>query len=340
MAGTWLFNFVAMQVLAPTPGARPAHASHAHASAPPAASPASPASSSREAGLLDLLRTTFGHRHFRPGQLAVVESVLDGRDAFVLWATGVGKSLCYQLPVLWWNHAHPQRRKVTVVVSPLVSLMNDQILRLRSLGVDDCTFLGPSNPEGKAAEARAFRGEYAVLYITPEKLQGWRGGIAELHKQGKLMSFAVDESHCMSEWGHDFRPEFMQLDCLRRLYPGVPIVALTATATADVAREISSKLGLRSPHVSRTSFNRRNLFYRAILKRGAGIKEDLPRALRDHPLLREGGSAIVYCFSQAETETAARCLAQDTGLSVAACKEYCLDRSHIPLVTPLVTPSA
>ena len=245
--------------------------------------------------LSHLLKITFGYSSFRPLQREICETSLAGRDVFALLPTGGGKSLCFQLPAL-------AREGLTVVVSPLIALMKDQVDALQASGVA-ATFLNSSLGE---AEARSrlrglHRGEYKLLYAAPERLmlEGWDENL----KKWNVSCLAIDEAHCVSEWGHDFRPEYRQLAQLRATLPGVPLMALTATATARVRQDIITHLKLREPEVFVASFNRPNLTYRVIAK--------------DHPLKqivdfvrkREQESGIIYCASRAATERVAEGLA-------------------------------
>ncbi|CAM9478460.1 unnamed protein product [Ascophyllum nodosum] len=242
--------------------------------------------------LRQCLKTYWGHDSFRPYQLEVIDASLSGRDAFVLMATGSGKSICYQLPAV------VQRRgpsgSVTVVVSPLVSLMEDQVLSLKNNGISAC-FVGGS--ADMRTEAKAMSGHFPLVFITPEKVTIWDHGLRAIERGPGLALFAVDESHCMVEWGHDFRPSYEELRCLRERFPKVPIMALTATATSSVQSKIVSQLGLRDPFVAKTSFNRWNLHY--------SIKSTTAQSLgRELSSRLEGleGSAIIYVLTHKEAD--------------------------------------
>jgi ATP-dependent DNA helicase RecQ len=198
--------------------------------------------------LLSLLKQTFGFSSFRPLQEEIIRDALSGRDVFALLPTGGGKSLCFQLPAL-------VRPGLTVVVSPLISLMKDQVDALTTSGVA-ATFL---NSSLKADESRARlrglqKGEYRLLYVAPERLM-LTGFLADL-KRWKVNLLAIDEAHCISEWGHDFRPEYRQISELRKHFPNVPFMALTATATGRVREDIVSHLKLHEPSCYVASFNR------------------------------------------------------------------------------------
>ena len=220
-----------------------------------------------------LLKRTFGYGTFRPLQREICEASLAGRDVFALLPTGGGKSLCFQLPAL-------ARGGLTVVVSPLIALMKDQVDQLQAGGVA-ATFL---NSTLDADEARSrlrglHRQEYRLLYVAPERLMldGWSENLKALN----VTCLAIDEAHCVSEWGHDFRPEYRQLARLRDTLPGVPLMALTATATERVRTDIITHLKLREPDVFVASFNRPNLTYRVVPKsKGYDQLLDFVRARR------------------------------------------------------------
>ncbi|MBL9213412.1 MAG: DNA helicase RecQ [Opitutaceae bacterium] len=242
-----------------------------------------------------LLRRTFGYASFRPLQREICEATLAGRDVFALLPTGGGKSLCFQIPAL-------ARGGLTVVVSPLIALMKDQVDQLQASGVA-ATFL---NSTLDADEARSrlrglHRHEYRLLYVAPERLmlEGW----VENLKQWNVTCIAIDEAHCVSEWGHDFRPEYRQLAKLRESLPEVPMMALTATATARVRTDIVTHLKLREPAVFVASFNRPNLTYRVVPK-DQPLKQIITFVGR-----REQDSGIIYCASRAAAERVAEALA-------------------------------
>ncbi len=245
--------------------------------------------------LLKTLKSTFGYAAFRPLQREICEATLAGRDVFALLPTGGGKSLCFQLPAL-------VRPGLTVVVSPLIALMKDQVDQLTASGVA-ATFL---NSTLGATESRArlrglHQGEYKLLYAAPERLmlEGWQENL----KNWNVSCLAIDEAHCVSEWGHDFRPEFRQLAKLRAVLPEVPLMALTATATERVRADIIQHLRLREPATFVASFNRPNLTYRVIPK-------DQPlKQIIDFVRKREHESGIIYCASRAAAERVAESLA-------------------------------
>ncbi len=240
----------------------------------------------------NLLKTHFGFDSFLPMQEEIVTHVLSGRDGLVLMPTGGGKSLCYQLPALALDG-------VTIVVSPLIALMKDQVDGLKANGVP-AEFLNSSLSPAEAGRVRsqAVRGELKVLYIAPERLA--TPGFAAFLGALNVSLLAIDEAHCISEWGHDFRPDYRNLKALRDGRAGVPMLALTATATPRVRDDIVTQLDLREPRTFLASFNRPNLVYRIEPK-----DKSLERLL---DLLRgshRGESAIVYCFSRKDTEQVA-----------------------------------
>ncbi len=245
--------------------------------------------------LAQLLKRTFGYGTFRPLQREIIGATLAGQDVFALLPTGGGKSLCFQLPAL-------ARPGLTVVVSPLIALMKDQVDALQASGVA-ATFLNSTlgADESRARLRGLHRGEYKLLYAAPERLmlEGW----VENLKAWKVACLAIDEAHCVSEWGHDFRPEYRQLSKLRAALPAVPVMALTATATGRVRTDIITHLQLREPATFVASFNRPNLTYRVIPKDGP-LKQII-----DFVRPREHESGIIYCASRATTERVAEALA-------------------------------
>ena len=245
--------------------------------------------------LLDTLSRTFGYREFRPLQRQIIQASLEDRDVFALLPTGGGKSLCFQLPALI-------RNGLTVVVSPLIALMKDQVDQLQTAGIA-ATFLNSTLDPGEARARlrRLHQREYCLLYAAPERLMldDWKANL----RGWNIKALAIDEAHCISEWGHDFRPEYRQLAELRALLPGVPIMALTATATARVRTDIISHLNLDNPAVFVASFNRPNLAYQVIPK-------DQPlRQILSVIAKRPDESGIVYCATRAATERLAASLA-------------------------------
>jgi ATP-dependent DNA helicase RecQ len=247
--------------------------------------------------LLPLLKQYFGFTSFRPLQEEIIRDSLAGKDVFALLPTGGGKSLCFQLPAL-------ARDGLTVVVSPLIALMKDQVDALQAGGVP-ATFLNSSLAagEGRQRLRGLHNGEFRLLYAAPERLM--LSGFLEDLQRWNVRLIAIDEAHCISEWGHDFRPEYRQLAQLRNLFPRVPFMALTATATARVREDIITHLKLREPKCYVASFNRPNLTYRVIPKNKP--YDQLLAFLRARP--KDGG--IVYCQSRKTTERVAANLTED-----------------------------
>jgi len=247
--------------------------------------------------LLPLLKQYFGFSSFRPLQAEIIADALAGRDVFALLPTGGGKSLCFQLPAL-------ARDGLTVVISPLIALMKDQVDALHAAGAP-ATFLNSSlnQTEGRDRYRRLHNGEYRLLYVAPERLM--LDGTLDALRKWNVRLIAIDEAHCISEWGHDFRPEYRQIAQLRPLFPDVPMMALTATATERVREDIVTQLKLHEPRRYVASFNRPNLTYRVVPKsQGYG---QLLEFVRARP--REAG--IVYCASRAATEKLAERLNAD-----------------------------
>jgi ATP-dependent DNA helicase RecQ len=247
------------------------------------------------------LHRIFGFEAFRPGQEAVVRDVLAGKDVLALMPTGGGKSLCFQLPAVL-------EAGLSIVVSPLIALMQDQVRLLEDNGVT-ATFI---NSTLRADEIRrrlsaAMQGEYKLIYLAPERLlltDFLEGPLQRLSVDPGISAFVIDEAHCVSEWGHDFRPEYRQLSTLRRRYPQIPLLAFTATATARVRADIATQLALRNPAMHLSSFNRPNLFYRVQPKSKGSYADLLARA-------RAGGAGIVYCLSRRRVEELASQLQGD-----------------------------
>ena len=241
--------------------------------------------------LLPLLKQYFGFDSFRPLQEEIIRDALAGKDVFALLPTGGGKSLCFQLPAM-------ARPGLTVVVSPLIALMKDQVDALQAGGVP-ATFLNSSLPPG-ASRPRLrglHQGQFRLLYVAPERLM-LSGFLDDLHRWNVNL-LAIDEAHCISEWGHDFRPEYRQLATLRDLFPAVPLMALTATATERVRKDIVTQLKLRDARCYVASFNRPNLTYHVFAKERPGAQ--VLQFLRERP--RESG--IVYCQARKTTEALA-----------------------------------
>nr|WP_264665285.1 DNA helicase RecQ [Azospirillum fermentarium] len=244
---------------------------------------------------LDVLRSVFGYDRFRGQQAEIIGHVIGGGDALVLMPTGGGKSLCYQVPAL-------VREGVTVVVSPLIALMRDQVTALRQLGVR-AAFLNSSLSlsESRAVERAVANGELDLVYVAPERLVTPR--FLELLERTPIALFALDEAHCVSQWGHDFRPEYLQLSILHERFPAVPRIALTATADAQTRAEIAEKLNLGDARVFISSFDRPNITYRVVPKNNE--RQQLLAFLTDN---HEEDAGIVYCLSRAKVEEVAEWL--------------------------------
>ncbi|SDR75969.1 ATP-dependent DNA helicase RecQ [Nocardioides scoriae] len=247
---------------------------------------------------LEVLRTVFGYPGFRGDQAEVIDTVVAGGDAVVLMPTGAGKSLCYQVPAL-------VRPGTGVVVSPLIALMQDQVDALAALGVRAAFLNSTQDPDQRrAVEAAYVGGELDLLYLAPERLSV--PSTLQLLDRGRIALFAIDEAHCVSSWGHDFRPDYLQLAVLGDRWPDVPRIALTATATAATAVDITERLHLQSARTSVASFDRPNIEYRIVSK-------DNPRAQLLELLRTEhaGDAGIVYCLSRRSVEETAAFLSKN-----------------------------
>ncbi|MBE7942675.1 MULTISPECIES: DNA helicase RecQ [Ramlibacter] len=253
----------------------------------------------------EILREVFGYAGFRGPQAAIVEHVSQGGDALVLMPTGGGKSLCYQVPaILRQRTGHG----VTLVVSPLIALMHDQVGALHEAGVE-AAFLNSSlsGEEAAAVERRLMRGEITLLYAAPERVTTPRfvAQLESLHERGKLALFAIDEAHCVSQWGHDFRPEYRALALLHERWPDVPRIALTATADALTREDIVERLQLQQARQFVSSFDRPNIAYTIVEKRDA-----FPQLLRFIEAEHAGEAGIVYCQSRKRVEEVAAALSK------------------------------
>ena len=245
---------------------------------------------------LELLQSVFGYPGFRGQQQAVIEHLCDGGDALVLMPTGGGKSLCYQIPALL-------RQGTAIVVSPLIALMQDQVDALRAAGVA-AAYLNSSLAADaqREVERQLLAGELNLLYVAPERLLTSRFLSQLEHTEVAL--FAIDEAHCVSQWGHDFRPEYRELAILHQRFPQVPRIALTATADQRTREEIVERLSLQNARQFVSSFDRPNIGYRV------GLRHNAKRQLGEFLLGHEGESGIVYCLSRRKVDATAEWLAE------------------------------
>ena len=245
---------------------------------------------------LDILRNTFGYPSFRGQQQAIVEHLGEGGDALVLMPTGGGKSLCYQIPALL-------RQGTAIVVSPLIALMQDQVDALREAGVA-AAYLNSSLAADaqREVEQQLLAGALDLLYVAPERLLTAR--FLDLLERTEVALFAIDEAHCVSQWGHDFRPEYRELAILPQRFPAVPRIALTATADPRTREEIVERLALQDARQFISSFDRPNIGYRV------GLRHNAKRQLGEFLLGHEGESGIVYCLSRRKVDDTAQWLAE------------------------------
>ncbi|MDP2448293.1 DNA helicase RecQ [Polaromonas sp.] len=261
---------------------------------------------------LDILGQVFGYPDFRGPQQAIVDHVVQGGDALVLMPTGGGKSLCYQIPAIARQNAG---HGVTVVISPLIALMHDQVGALHEAGVS-AAFLNSTQTqeESSALEKQLLRNELTLLYAAPERINTPRmkGLLGSLHERGLLSLFAIDEAHCVSQWGHDFRPEYRSLSLLHETFPDVPRIALTATADALTRQDMIERLKLEDAREFVSSFDRPNIRYTIVEKTDA--TRQLLRFIENE---HAGEAGIVYCQSRKRVEEVADML-QDAGLKAMA----------------------
>ena len=245
---------------------------------------------------LQILQSTFGYNEFRFHQKNIIEQVIDGKDAVVLMPTGGGKSLCYQIPAM-------VREGVGIIVSPLIALMQDQVDALQQLGVKSA-FLNSSLDqfESNEVENRLLNGEIDLLYVAPERLMTER--FLNLLTRSPIALFAVDEAHCVSQWGHDFRPEYIKLSVLHERFPTIPRIALTATADDTTRQEIIDRLSLHNAECFISGFDRPNICYRVAENQGAARDALYRFILNEH----EGEAGIVYCLSRKKVEQTAEFL--------------------------------
>ena len=247
--------------------------------------------------LYDKLREYFGFSAFKGNQEAVIKNVLAGKDTFVLMPTGGGKSLCYQLPALIMDG-------VAIVISPLIALMKNQVDAMRTFSAEDgvAHFLNSSLNKTAVAQVRSdvLAGKTKLLYFAPESLTK-EDNISFLRKI-KISFFAIDEAHCISEWGHDFRPEYRRIRPIINDIGNAPIIALTATATPKVQMDIQKNLGMLDAAVFKSSFNRPNLYYEI------RPKNDVTKEIIRYIKMNEGKSGIIYCLSRKKVEELAELL--------------------------------
>ena len=243
-----------------------------------------------------VLKTVFGYDEFRPLQKDIIANVLKGRDTLAVMPTGGGKSLCYQLPALIL-------KGITVVVSPLISLMQDQVSSLKTAGIQSAFLNSSLSWEDYCKTTEEIKsGQVKIIYLSPEGLATSR--IRELltSPELKISSITIDEAHCVSQWGHDFRPDYLEIASVRHLFPDAVMLALTATATEHVRQDICKNLGMKNPKVFISSFNRENIFLEVQPKRGA--METVINYIRKHA----GESGIIYCNSRKQVEEIAQTL--------------------------------
>eukprot|EP00884_Botryococcus_braunii_P011001 jgi/Botrbrau1/19902/Bobra.0059s0023.2 len=268
--------------------------------------------------ILALLSERFGLQQFRHLQRQVINATMQGRDVLCLMPSGGGKSLCYQLPALVGNG-------LTLVVSPLLSLITDQCLQLQHLGIPAISLTSLTLKEDINAVYKQIDTdlELRLLYATPERLvnaKRFMAKLEKLHKAGRLIRIAVDEAHCCSTWGNDFRPDYKKLGVLKQQFPDVPILALTATATAQVCQDMTATLGIEGAEVFRSCVNRPNLFYEVREKpaEAAGLADEISSWIRH---LYPGEPGIVYALTRKDCET----LAADLQHRGIACAYYHAD---------------
>jgi ATP-dependent DNA helicase RecQ len=246
----------------------------------------------------DVLHRVFGYDSFRGQQQEIIEQVVGGGDALVLMPTGGGKSLCYQIPAL-------VRPGVGVVVSPLIALMQDQVDACEALGIRARFLNSTQDPdERRLVELEFVNGELDLLYLAPERLRN--EATLRLLERGSIALFAIDEAHCVSQWGHDFRPDYLNLSTLHERWPSIPRIALTATATQTTAAEIAQRLNLEQAKHFVSSFDRPNIQYR-IAPKNEPRKQLLDLLRTEHP----GDAGIVYCLSKASVDKTAEFLVQN-----------------------------
>ena len=253
--------------------------------------------------LQQALKQYFGYESFRAGQREIIEASMAGRDTLAIMPTGGGKSICFQLPALL-------KTGITIVVSPLIALMQDQVTALKENGIG-ATFLNSTlgYEETRQRSQAILNGAIKLVYVAPERLfaEPFLEFLNIVKNKIGIAAFAIDEAHCVSEWGHDFRPEYRQLSRIRQLYPEVPMIGLTATATERVREDISQQLELQQPYIHVASFNRNNLYYEVVPKQG--IEQSYINLLQQ--IKKNQGSGIVYCLSRKRVDEIAQRLRED-----------------------------
>jgi ATP-dependent DNA helicase RecQ len=253
--------------------------------------------------LQQALKQYFGYESFRAGQREIIEASMAGRDTLAIMPTGGGKSICFQLPALL-------KTGVTIVVSPLIALMQDQVTALKENGIG-ATFLNSTltNRESTQRSQAILNGAIKLVYVAPERLfaEQFLEFLNIIKGKMGIAGFAVDEAHCVSEWGHDFRPEYRQLSRIRQLHPDVPVIGLTATATERVREDISQQLQLKQPYIHVASFNRSNLYYEVLPKQG----NEQTYVNLFQQIKRSQGSGIIYCLSRKRVDEIASRLRED-----------------------------
>ena len=259
----------------------------------------------------EALKTYFGYEDFRPLQAEIIESVLAGKDTLALMPTGGGKSICFQVPTLVKGHENPEKR-LCLVITPLIALMRDQVANLQARGIHAAAvYTGMSWDKQRVALDNCLYGPYHFLYCSPERLESeeFRKRLADL----PIGLIAVDEAHCISQWGYDFRPSYLNIAAIRELLPDVPVLALTATATPETIEDIQDKLGFKEHNVLKKSFHRENLVY--VVRRTDKKEEQVA-----HILSRVPGSAIVYVRNRKRAQELASAISHQP--SAISCDFY------------------
>ncbi|EGC37811.1 hypothetical protein DICPUDRAFT_5670, partial [Dictyostelium purpureum] len=257
-------------------------------------------------------KKTFGFNQFRENQREIINSVLDSKDTFVLMPTGGGKSLCYQIPGLY-------QQGVTIVVSPLISLIEDQVKFLLALDYPAaalCSGITSDDAKKVFRDLRSNSPKTRLLYVTPERVasnETFMDILGDLYQKGKFMRIVIDEAHCVSQWGHDFRPDYKELSILRKNFPSVPILALTATATEKVRNDIILNLNMKKPVCFKQSFNRPNLYYH-VMKKPKDVSKQMAEFIKKQYPDKSG---IIYCLSKYDCEKISGDLNTEYGIKSA-----------------------